>query len=234
MLDRALEALNSFDWGSDLGALAPIEDAVVASHGKPDERQQLETRLLAALKGNLSRDARDYLCRKLAAVGSASAVSALAGLLVNPESSHMARYALEQISGPEAAAALRDALTKVTGSLRIGIISSLGGRRDTASASALGGLLKDSDPATARAAALALGAIGSPAAAKTLQAATQGANGNAAALIDALLHCAESLLAEQKLPEANAIYKVLNDPQQPRLIRLAATRGLLACASRQS
>ena len=33
--------------------------------------------------------------------------------------------------------------------------------------------------------------------------------------------------------EATSIYKALNDARQPRLIRLAATRGLLACASSQ-
>ena len=30
MLDNAFEALKNFDWGTDLGALAPIEDAAVA------------------------------------------------------------------------------------------------------------------------------------------------------------------------------------------------------------
>ena len=234
MLDNAFEALTKFDWGTDLAALAPIEDAVISSHGKPDDRQQLENRLIAALKGNLTRDAQDYVCRKLATVGTASAVPVLAGLLVNKDNSHMARFALERIPAPEAAEALRDALLKVSGSLKIGVISSLGGRRDAAATAALSGLLKDRDSATARAAALALGALGNAEAAKALQAEFKAAGGNAAAIIDALLHCAESLLAEQKVSEARPIYEALNDAQQPRLIRLAATRGLLACAGRQA
>ncbi|HTI51415.1 MAG TPA: hypothetical protein VL475_10705, partial [Planctomycetaceae bacterium] len=160
MLDQAFEALTKFDWGTDLGALASIEDAVVAAHGKPDDRQQLEKRLIAALSGELSRDARDYVCRKLAIVGSAAAVPALAVLLVKNDSSHMARFALERIPAPEAAAALRTALPEVSGSLKIGVIGSLGNRRDAAAVGALGGLLKEGDAATARAAALALGAVG--------------------------------------------------------------------------
>jgi hypothetical protein len=204
---------------------------VSASHGKPDERQQLENRLLAALKGNLSRDARDYVCRKLATVGSTAAVPVLAGLLTNEDSSHMARFALERIPAPEAAAALREALGKVNGDLRIGVISSLGSRRDAAAVPALSGLLTDSDPATARAAALALGTIGNSESAGALTTALKSAGGNAKDMVDALLQCAESLLADRKLPEASSIYKSLNEPQQPRLIRLAATRGLLACAS---
>jgi HEAT repeat protein len=234
MLDNAFEALMKLDWGTNLAALTPIDDAVATSHGKPDDRQQIESRLIAALKENLSRDARDYVCRKLATVGTAAAVPALAGLLVNQESSHMARFALERIPAPEAAEALRDALPKVTGSLRIGIISSLGGRGDASATAALGGLLNDADAATARAAALALGAIGSAEAARALQSAFASPGGNALAIIDALLHCAESLLAGQKLPEARTIYKTLNTPQQSRLVRLAAARGSLACASRQA
>lgn len=234
MLDKPFAALTKHDWGTDLAALAPIDEAAMASHGKPEERRQLEGRLIAALKGNLTRDAQDYVCRKLAMIGSAESVPVLAGLLVNPDSSHMARFALERIQAPEAAAALRDALAKVTGKLKIGVISSLGARRDAAAISALDGSLKDGDPAIARAAALALGAIGTAEAAAVLQATAASANGNALAILDSWMQCAESLLAEGKLPEARTIYKALNDPQQPRLIRLAATRGLLSCAARQA
>jgi hypothetical protein len=158
----------------------------------------------------------------------------LARLLVNKDNSHMARFALERIPASEAATALRNALANVSSSLKIGVISSLGGRRDAAAIETLSGLLKDNDAATARSAALALGAIGNAEAAEVLQAAVKTLGANALTVVDALLHCAESLLANQKLTEAGSIYKALNDPQQPRLVRLAATRGLLACAARQA
>ena len=45
----------------------------------------------------------------------------------------MARYALERIPAAAAAAALRDALPKLTGTLKVGVIGSLGVRRDAAS-----------------------------------------------------------------------------------------------------
>lgn len=233
MLDSALEALKKFDYGTDLNALNPIEDAITSSHGKPDERKDLEAKLVAALQGEISADARQYLCRKLAVVGSAACVGALAGLLTNAESSHMARFALERIPAPEAAAALRDALPKASGQVKIGIISSVGGRRDNAAVAALGALLKDSDASIARAAALALGAIGSSDAVGVLQGALQ-AGGSPATVIDALLSCAESLLAANKLADAGAIYKSFAQEGQPRLVRLAGTRGLLAVASKQA
>lgn len=230
MLETAFEALKNYDWGTDLALLAPIEDAVVASHGKPDAVKDLENRLLAALQGELSRDAQDYVCRKLATIGSAAAVPVLARLLVKKENSHMARYALERITAPEAGAALRDALGKVSGDLKIGVIGSLGSRRDTAAIESLGRLISDSDAAVARSATMALGTIGTAAAAAVLQAAL-GSKGQRSDVTDALLNCAETLLASNNLVDANAIYKSLANDSQSRLVRLAATRGLLACAS---
>ena len=44
MLDTAFEALKKFDWGSDLAALNPIEDAAIAAHEKPEVGKDLESR----------------------------------------------------------------------------------------------------------------------------------------------------------------------------------------------
>ena len=232
MLDTAFEALKTFDWGSDLAALAPIEDAVTASHGKPETRQDLENRLITVLKGPLTRDAQDYICRKLANVGTAAAVPTLAGLLLNKGNSHMSRFALEQIPAPEAAGALRDALPKVSGDLKVGVISSIGARRDRSAVSALSGLLTDSDASVARAAALALGAIGSVESAAALQTALHTAGDRRSTIIDAVFSCAESLLASNQVADASSIYKAFAHESQPRIVRLAAARGLLACTAK--
>jgi HEAT repeat protein len=234
MLADAFESLKKLDWGTDLSALAPIEDAVIASHGDANASQDLESRLIAALSGDLSRDAHGYVCRKLAIVGTAAAVPALAGQLGNKEHSHMARYALERINAPEAGAALRDALGTTNGNQKIGVIGSLGSRRDAAAFAPLGKLIRTDDPAVARAAVLALGAIGTAESAAVLQNALPAANGDRQSVIDALLSCAEALLASDKHADAMGIYNSLSGEQQPRLVRLAATRGLLACARKQS
>src|SRR5579859_5094121 len=139
MLDDAFEALKTYDWGTDRAAVAPIEAAVAAAHGKAGERQDLEKRLLAALQSDISRDAKGFVCRMLTLVGGVSAVPVLAGLLGDEYLSHMARYALERIPLPEAAQALREALPKLSGKLKIGLISSLGSRRDGSAVTALSG-----------------------------------------------------------------------------------------------
>lgn len=233
MLDDAFDALKKYDWGTDRGPVAPIEAAVTASHGKAADREDLEKRLVAALASDISRDAKGFVCRMLTVVGGAASVPALAALLGDEYLSHMSRYALERIPVPEAAQALRKALPGLSGKLKIGVISSLGSRRDASAVSALGALLKDQNASIARAAATALGAIGNVEAAKALQAYMPSASETKPAVIDAQLACAEALSADNNVA-ALAIYKSLAGDQQARLVRLAATRGMLSCAARNA
>lgn len=232
MLDQAFEALKTYDWGTDPKILNPIDEAVVATHGDAAARQELEARLVAVLKTDVSRDARDFVCRKLTVIGTAAAVPALAELLANKDLSHMARYALERISAPEAAQAMRDALPKIDNALKLGVMGSLGVRRDVASVPALIALLGDADVTVARSAALALGAIRAPEAARGLREVKPESDAARTAVIDASLACAEGLLAAGKKGEAMAVYKGFIGEDQPKHVRLAATRGMLACAGK--
>ncbi len=84
----------------------------------------------------------------------------------------------------------------------------------------------------ARAAAIALGDIGTAEAAKALADAKPTAPEATQAATDARLACAEDLLAGGKKAEALAVYKSLAGEGQPKQVRLAATRGMLACAGK--
>jgi len=231
-LDEACAALAAYDWGTDPTPLEVIDAAVVAAGSDSGVRTAVEARLIAILAPETSRAAKEYACRKLCLIGTAASVPALAALLVDPDSSHMARFALERIAAPEAAAALRAGLGVVTGDLRIGMMSSLGARRDAESVPLLAALL-GGEPPVALAAAQALGLIASPAAAAAL--AKVDASGRmAAATADARLACAEALLAADQRTEARAIYEALaaaaSGRPDARAVFLAATRGILACA----
>ncbi len=229
MLDQAFDALKTYDWGADRKVLEPIDKAALEKDG----RKELEARLAAVLKTDVSRDAKDFVCRKLMVIGTADSVPALAALLPDEKLSHMARFALERIPASEAAKALRDALSKTQGEVKVGIISSLGTRRDADSVSSLAKLLGDNDGAVARAAANALGAIRNAEAAKALAEAKSAKPEVKQAATDASLACAEALLAEGKKDEATAIYKRFAGQDQPRHVRLAATRGMLAVAGKR-
>lgn len=230
MIDKAFAALATYDWGDDVQQLSAIEQAVVTTRDDPAARQELENRLIAVLRADVSRDAKDYVCRKLRVVGTAAAVPALAELLSQEENSHMARYALERIPDEQAAQALREALSALSGKLKIGVIASLGARPDPDSVKLLAGLLDDSDTAVASAAAHALGAIRTPEAAAELMKMTSAAAEVQQAVTDATLACAEAQLAAGQKARALALYKSLASGDHPKHIRLAATRGMLACA----
>ncbi|HEV3025367.1 MAG TPA: hypothetical protein VGX76_23010 [Pirellulales bacterium] len=232
MLDQAFEALTTYDWGADPNVLKPIDEAIVASHGNADARGQLEARLAAVLVTDSARDAKDYVCRKLMAIGTAASVATLAKLLPLPELSHMARYALERIAAPEARQALRDALASLSPELQVGVIGSLGVCRDEASVPLLAGLLSAADAAVARAAAFALGDIRTLEASRALAKVDAGTTAAGSARSDAMLACAEALLAGGNPAEAMTIYKSFTGESQSKHVRLAATRGMLACAGK--
>ena len=233
-VDEAFEALRTYDWGADRGTLNPIDEAVVATQGDAAARKELESRLLGVLKGGVSRSAQDYVLRTLKTIGTAASVPALAAMLPDEDLSHMARYALERIPAPEAAAAMRDALPKLNGALKVGTIGSLGKRRDAASVAALAGLLGDADTAIAAAAAYALGLIGTPETGKALgKQAKKAPEAMKPAIADASLICAERLLDDGKKAEAVVLYTSLNSEDQPKHVRLAATRGMLQAAGKK-
>ncbi len=231
-LDDAFEALKSFDWGGDRNQLAPIEQAVVSS---PDAatRRELEQKLLTALQGPLTRAGKDFVCRQLVLVGSAASAPVLAQWLGSPEDAQLARFALERIPGAEVRQVLINALAQVSGDQLLGVISSLGARFEGESVPALARLLANSDEAVAIAVASALGDIRGSDAAKALAAAKPGSAAVRSAITDARMACAEGLLATGKSAEALLIYKTLTGDDQPKHVKLGATRGVLACAGKK-
>jgi len=82
-LDKAFETLKTYDWGQDRSALQVLDEALAATHGDAAARKNLETRLVAVLKTDAPRAAKDVACRHLSLIGSADAVPALADLLTN-------------------------------------------------------------------------------------------------------------------------------------------------------
>jgi HEAT repeat protein len=232
-LDAPFTALATYDWGDDAAAFATLDAAVVAAHGDAALRSDLETRFAALLGPATSRAAKEYVCRKLSLIGTAESVPALAPLLADADNSHMARFALERIEAPAATDAIRGALAKVTGDLKIGMISSLASRRDTASVPLFAALLVG-EPAVAVAAAGGLGRIATPEAAAAL-AAAKVTGPVADAVTDARLACADVLLAKGDRAAAKAIFESINTAvgdapktHRERAVRMAARSGLFA------
>jgi len=104
-----------------------------------------EAELIAVLKSDAGQFEKHEACRVLAHVATKKAVPTLAAMLGDEKMSHMARYALETIPDPSVDVALRDAMGKLTGRPLLGVIGSLGVRRDAKAVGALAKLLGDAD-----------------------------------------------------------------------------------------
>jgi HEAT repeat protein len=196
-----------------------------AKPAQPTTWEQV-AKLCAILRSDAPQKEKADACRELARIGTKEAVAPLAALLPDEQLSHMARYGLETIPDAAVDKAFRDALPKLQGRQLVGVIGSLGVRRDTKAVKALSKLLSAPDNDVAQAAARALGSIGNPPAAKALQHALPGvAPANQLAFCEGLLRCAEATEAKGHRQAAMGIYDQLRQTQAPAQVRTAALRG---------
>jgi HEAT repeat protein len=183
-------------------------------------------KLIAVLKSDAPHKEKGDACRQLAVVGTKDAVPALAALLADEKLSHMARYGLEPIPDASVDDVLRDALGKLKGKPLVGVMASVGVRRDAKAVEALSRFLEESDPHVVRTAARSLGKIATPEAAKALKQRMASAPAPLRTFVaDGCLTCAERLLALGKKADAVAMFECVERAELPEYIRLAAKQG---------
>jgi HEAT repeat protein len=188
-----------------------------------------EGKLIAVLKSSdATHKEKVDACRGLALIATDKAVAPLAALLGDEQFSHMARYALETIKDPAVDEAFRDALGKLKGMPLVGVIGSVGVRRDTQAVGALAKMLKDSDAVVAQASARALGNIGNSAAVTALRNELGNASGQKKLHVcEGLFRCAETAVAEGRKQQAIEIYDQLRKLDDPHQVRGGAVRGAI-------
>jgi len=186
------------------------------------------TKILADPNASVFEKAK--ACQRLAVVGTKESIPALVALLPDEKLNCYARFALEAIPGPEVDAALREAAGKLQGRQLVGVLDSIGQRRDPHAVELLVQFLGDEDKAVAAAAAGALGRIGTPAAAKQLLEALNTAKpSQCAAIADACLLCAEQLAGDKEKQErepAGKLYEALLNAEEGRVSRAARVGAL--------
>jgi len=183
--------------------------------------------LEAWLKSNLSAVALEYLLTKLSLIGTDACIPAVAFLLPDARLSTAARNVLEGIPGSASAKALRLSIPKLRGWQLIGVVNSLGVKRDRESVSSLAKILQTEDALTQAAAIDALGKIGTVSAARELQKVQRTApKGLQKGLSQALLSCARQLLADNEKKAGTSLCEWLQGPGQPSNIQSAARRLL--------
>jgi HEAT repeat protein len=189
-----------------------------------------EQDLVDVLRSDADTVRKAQACQQLRRVGTAACAPALGALLADERLGHAARHALEGLPFPEATLALRDALGRTSGVARLGVIDSLGWRRDAESVPRLAPLLTDADPAVAAVAASALGRIGGEPAIRALLGSLNTVNVAARpAVVDALLAVADRAVAggdASRMEPIYPIYSALMAASEEDHVRMAAFIGM--------
>ncbi|UCG48778.1 MAG: HEAT repeat domain-containing protein [Phycisphaerales bacterium] len=129
----------------------------------------IEDKLIGVLTSKTStQDGKSIACRFLQQVGTERCIPAVSALLDDEILCHYARLVLERLECEPADKAMREALLNVPDSAKVGILGSLGVRRDGSSVGRVRKLTTSQNPGVAAAAIEALGKIGGPEAAKYL------------------------------------------------------------------
>jgi len=227
-IDRAAAAIADYTSGKSRRPLFEVEELIRKTRGQAELRQHIERQLVKLLKSDATDEAKLFVCQQLWVIGSDAGVPTLRKMLVDPNTAHMACYALGLNPSPKVGQALRDAMGSARGKALLTIINLLGDRRDRASVAPLSKLAASGDVGVADAAIAALGKISGEKAAKVLaEARKKGKKEIRTAATAAYLHCAAGLAAQGKTQQALAIYRELLAKGEPRLIRRGALIGLM-------
>ncbi len=218
-----LPSLSAFVFLATLVALSIATTRAIEAQNPPNERD-----LLAILRSDKPEADKALACKQLAVHASNESVSELAKLLSNERLASWARIPLEVIPGAAADEALRKATESLQGRLLVGVINSIGIRRDAEAVNLLSGRLEDKDAEVASAAAVALGRIGNAASVPPLRRALASAPIPVrSAVAEGCVLCAERFLAAGNAAEATKLYDEVRKAEVPRQRMLEATRGAI-------
>ncbi len=184
---------------------------------------ELET-LHNVLISNAGLHAKGLACRRLAVVGNHKSIPILAGLLADEKLAHFARTGLEAIVDPAVDTAFRSALGELKEAQFIGVVNSIGNRRDTNAVEPLIANLEAASENGKAAIMSALGRIASPEAAAHLHKLLDNTrNAPPVYLCDACLQCADAMMKENRSQEAIVFYDAVRISSTSPIIRSAAT-----------
>lgn len=210
--------------------LDPIDQAVVETQNDPEARAALEQECLEKIFAEDTPFVELYRSfRILAVVATEESIDPLSTLLDDEDRGHLARNVLEKMPQEEVDWVLLDALARTTGDARLGIITTLSFRRTPEAVEPLAALLSHDDVQTARAAALALGNIGTIEALEAINTfyTTTPREELEQDLAKGALAAARNLVNDGQVAPAVAAYEQLMEEEWPDFVRSGAFTGLL-------
>ncbi|MFI5382475.1 MAG: HEAT repeat domain-containing protein, partial [Tepidisphaerales bacterium] len=229
-LDQAFADLPKCKFGESQAPMDTIDQEIRARHNSPEATAALAKRLAAILDGSPTIEARRYALRRLIRIADNNCIPSVGKQLRDADTAQLAAGVLQGLNDEASRAALRAALADTRGMVLVQVVNTLGLMADAPSTAAIVKLLGSDDEQVRLAAASALGHIGTREALEAIQAGIAIAKGPMrAALIDAMLACADKLAASDN---SNAVAvdvfsRLFEKPDEPGFIRVAALRGLV-------
>ena len=157
--------------------------------------------------------------KRLSVYGTEKSIPDLISMLSHPEMGYYSRYALEPMPMKAVDEALRDATKTQKGINLVGVLTTIGVRRDAGAIPCIQPLLENENPEVVRAAYAALGYIGKQECADVLKKAVGNFKPEyEKAVCDAALFCAKLLIDDGKIDSALTLYDgIINSKARPFL-----------------
>ena len=150
--------------------------------------------------------------KRLSIYGTEKCIPALIDMLSHPEMGFYSRYALEPMPFDAVDKALREETKKQKGMNLVGVLTTLGVRRDAEALPYIEPLFASEDPDVVKAAYAAYGCIGTPACAEFLKKAVGDFKPEyEKAVCDAALDCAKQLVDDGNVDLALSVYDAVTD-----------------------
>ena len=227
-IEPLLARIATYQYGGDPAPAIQLDEVVGRLSGSPQMRRRIEDLLLRFLQSNATPAGKEAAFRQLSLVGSSASAPVLGPMLIQIDTAEMARYALTAIPGPAVDDALRKALGQAPSDrIRIGLVNSLGHRKDARAVPALSALVSSSNVEVTAAALAALASIADSAALDALAAARRTAKPPAGEMAsEAYVVAADHLAARGQTAAAVNVYKQLIAPEEASTVRARALKGL--------
>jgi len=231
-LSDILEQLKTYEQGKNDNLILELNAYIRTQRASEKGKLECEQQLISFLKAEATNAGKMEACRHLRIIGSDKSVPVLEDMLLNKETTDMARYALEKIPGAASDKALLRSLKKSQGMIKTGIVSSIGHRNVPEAVPYLEEILhKNNDSSLSFAAAAALGHIRDHQASEALLKVLPKTKGELQTQITgSLLKCAEEYLSKGNHEKAQNIYDQILNTDLPLSLHNSAFRGKIKAA----
>ena len=231
-MEKILDILAAYEYDNSRSWMPDLQSLMMNLYNNSEAIDEIEPLMIAFLQSDATAAGKQYVCRELGVIGTASSVPVLSKMLLTPGMEGTALLALQRIPGTEADQALLKVLEGGDEWLQISAINSLAARQVADAIVPLTKRMYSDNERLALSAIAALGVIGGKEAAKKLN--DHGYEAPASlkwAIIDARLKCADRMIEGGDMKNAAKIYEQVYQTNPPQTLKYNALAGKFKTSS---